>query len=146
LAFLLTDDADVAQELVQEAFARVMSRWPRIRDPLALKGYLRRTIVNLAIKGYRKRESERAYLRRWRVADVLHASLPDIETRAQLIEALRSLPPRQRAVVVLRYYEDLTEKDIALALGCPIGTVKSSLSRALTAMKVRLEEVADERS
>jgi RNA polymerase sigma-70 factor (sigma-E family) len=144
VAFLLTGDAEQAQDLVHEAFARVLGRRRHVRDALALRGYLRRTIVNLAIKGYRKRDNERAYLRRWGHTDQRLASLPDVETRQQLIDALKVLPGRQRAVVVLRYYEDLPERDIAAVLGCPIGTVKSSLSRALVAMKVELEGDHDE--
>jgi RNA polymerase sigma-70 factor (sigma-E family) len=144
VAFLLTDNTEQAEELVQEAFTRVTGRWRYVRDPLALRSYLRRTIVNLAIKGYRKRDSERAYVRRWGHTHERLATQPDIETRHQLLDVLRSLPARQRAVVVLRYYEDLPEKEIAEVLRCPLGTVKSSLSRALEAMKVNLEGEPDE--
>jgi RNA polymerase sigma factor (sigma-70 family) len=67
---------------------------------------------------------------------------PDVETRHELMDMLRALPARQRAVVVLRYYEDLPEKDIAAALHCPVGTVKSSLSRALETLRVTIAEGA----
>jgi RNA polymerase sigma-70 factor (sigma-E family) len=144
LAFLLTSDSEQAQELVQEAFVRLMARWRHIKDPLALRSYLRRTITNLAIKGYRKKSTERAYLRQWGRPAAPLMTQPDIETRHQLMHALKLLPLRQRAVVVLRYYEDLPEKDIAEILRCPLGTVKSSLSRALGSMRVQLEGAQDE--
>jgi RNA polymerase sigma-70 factor (sigma-E family) len=140
VAYLLTGDSERAEDLVQEAFARLAARLGHIRDPLAVRAYLRKTIVNLAINDCRRRDSERAYLRRWGHTHAQAATQPDIETRHHLVAALRALPARQRAVVVLRYYEDLSEKEIAATLGCPIGTVKSSLSRALQTMRVDLEE------
>jgi RNA polymerase sigma-70 factor (sigma-E family) len=144
LAFLLTEDNDQAQELVQEAFTRLVARWRSIKDPVAIEAYLRRTVVNLAQKSWRKRNSERAFVRApWRAHDVV-MTLPDVETREQLRVALRALPFRQRAVIVLRYYEDLSERDIADALGCARGTVKSSLSRGLDALRIRLEGEQDE--
>ena len=144
LAYLLTEDNDQAQELVQEAFTRLLARWRSIKDPIAIEAYLRRTVVNLAQKSWRKRTSERAFLRGpWRSQDVVVAP-PDVETREQLHDALEALPFRQRAVIVLRYYEDLSERDIADALGCARGTVKSSLSRGLHALRIRLEGEQDE--
>ena len=144
LAYLLTEDNDQAQELVQEAFTRLIARWRSIKDPVAIEAYLRRTVVNLAQKRWRKSATERAFLRApWRSQDVA-VNPPDVETREQLRDALRALPFRQRAVIVLRYYEDLTEIDIADALGCARGTVKSSLSRGLDALRIRLEGEEDE--
>jgi RNA polymerase sigma factor (sigma-70 family) len=105
-----------------------------------LRAYLRRTLVNLAINDSRRTGSERAYLRKWTPAEPRAADQPDIETRHHLIAELRSLPPRQRAVVVLRYYEDMPEREIAATLGWPVGTVKSSLSRALSALRISMEE------
>ena len=140
VAYLLTNNAERAEDLVQEAFARMAGRIDGIRDPGALRAYLRRTVVNLAIKDSRRRGSERAYLRKWAPAEPRAADLPDIATRHHLIAELRSLPARQRAVVVLRYYEDMPEREIAATLGWPVGSVKSSLSRALTALRISLEE------
>lgn len=141
LAFLLTDSSELAQDIVQEAFARLAGRVRHIRDPLAMRAYVRTTIVNLALNHYRARESERTYLRRWGHTHAeSFAPVADVESRHDLVEALRSLSPRQRAVVVLRYYGDLPEAEIADALHCPIGTVKSTLSRALSAMRVTLKE------
>ena len=139
IAFLLTGSSEQAEDLVQEAFARLTARVHQLRDPLALRGYLRTSILNLAMNGYRRRDSERAYLRRW--GHTHHretAAPPDVEARHDLMDVLRSLPVRQRAVIVLRYYEDLPEKEIAAVLRCPVGTVKSSLSRALETLRVTI--------
>ena len=140
VAFLLTSNTEQAEDLVQEAFARLAGHQSSVRDPLALRAYLRRTIVNLAIKGYRRRATERGFLRRWGHEYDQPSMQPDIEMRQHLVDVLRSLPARQRAIVVLRYYEDLAEKEIAEALQCPLGTVKSSLSRALATMRISLQE------
>jgi RNA polymerase sigma-70 factor (sigma-E family) len=140
LAYLLTGDDQRAQELVQEAFAHLMRRWRAIENPNSLEAYLRRSVVNLARKDWRKRAHEVDYLRRRAWEPLVTDSQPDIETRDQLRRALAQLTFRQRAAVVLKYYEDLSERDIAALLGCATGTVKSSLSRALTALRVRLED------
>jgi RNA polymerase sigma-70 factor (sigma-E family) len=140
VAFLLTGNTEQAQDLVQEAFARMFHRWRSIKDPSALESYLRRTIVNLAQKAWRKRVHEQNYIQSHRSRDedfvVAH---PDLETKEQLFESLRRLPSRQQAAIVLRYYEDLPEREIAKVLDCPVGTVKSSLARGLRAMKIQLE-------
>lgn len=145
LAFLLTGDSEQAQDLVQEAFTRLFSRWRAVKNANALESYLRRTIVNLAHKTWRKSSNERSYLQRGQSRELdVSAGQPDLETREQLRQLLEALPFRQQAAIVLRYYEDLPEQEIAKALGCPLGTVKSSLSRGLQAMKIQLEDDPDE--
>jgi RNA polymerase sigma-70 factor (sigma-E family) len=132
VAFLLTGDRHRAEDLVQTVLARVAPRWERIAavgDPFP---YLRVALARTAI-GWRRR--------RW-LAEVPTAELPDVTTspdaltqidmRMQLADALRELTSRQRAVVVLRYYGDLSEADTAAALGCSVGSVKTHSSRALT--------------
>jgi RNA polymerase sigma-70 factor (sigma-E family) len=140
VAFLLTDSNEQAQDIVQDAFARLAGRFHRIRDPMAMRAYVRKTIVNLAINHYRKRETERSYLRSSATMPAPAAYEVDVESRRDIIQALRSLTPRQRAAVVLRYYEDLPEAEIAQLLHCPLGTVKSTLSRALSALRITLDE------
>jgi len=141
LAYLLTGDADLAEDLAQEAFVRLIGRLSRIRDEAAIAAYLRQSIVNLARKHWRKRGSERAYLRREGRTLVSAASAPtDLGARDELWEALGKLPYRQRAAIVLRFYEDLSEKETARVLGCAVGTVKSSVSRGLRHMR---EELSD---
>lgn len=139
LAYLLTGDAGRAEELLQEAFTRLLGRWRHIHDRGAVDAYLRRTVVNLARKSWRRSALERRYLRSAeRPGEV--AAEPDVATRAQLRAGLAELTFRQRAAIVLRYYEDLPERDIARILGCAPGTVKSSLSRGVAALKVTLED------
>ncbi len=124
---------------MQEAFTRLLARWRSIKDPIAIEAYLRRTVVNLAQKSWRKRTSERAFLRGpWRSQDVVVAP-PDVETREQLRDALGALPFRQRAVIVLRYYEDLSEHQTADILDCSLHTVRSLVARGMQAMRAQQE-------
>lgn len=119
IAYLLTGSRDVAEDLVQTAFTAAQARWADIDDPVA---YLRQVIVNQANQTHRRR-----YRRPPDIAEPI-THQPDIdETWAEL----RRLPPRQRAVVVLRFYEDLPLTEIARLLGRPAGTVRSDLHRAL---------------
>ncbi|MDP9235176.1 MAG: sigma-70 family RNA polymerase sigma factor [Actinomycetota bacterium] len=119
-------------------------RWSAIKDRDAVRSYLRRSVVNLAQKSWRKRTNERAYLERHAAGEQNVAAPPDFETRDELQELLRKLPFRQQAAIVLRYYEDLPEREIARLLGCALGTVKSALARGLDAMKIELEGDSNE--
>lgn len=147
LAYLLTGDAHLAEDLAQEAFVRLIGRLRGIRDEEAVAAYLRQSIVNLARKHWRKRESERAYLRREgpQLAAVA-GTVPDLPARDELWEALGGLSYRQRAAIVLRFYEDLSEKQTARVLGCAVGTVKSSVSRGLRQMREELNDGDEFRS
>jgi RNA polymerase sigma-70 factor (sigma-E family) len=139
LAYLLTGDRVLAEDLVQEAFVRVAGRFAHLRDPDAFGAYLRRSVVNLANSHFRRRRVERAYLSRATSDSSIGAGIgpagPSVEDRDQLWHALGRLPQRQRAAIVLRYYEDLSEARIAELLRCRPGTVKSLLSRGLEAMR-----------
>jgi RNA polymerase sigma-70 factor (sigma-E family) len=133
LAYLLTGDRALAEDLVQEAFVRMYGRFRDLRSPDAFPWYLRRTVVNLANSHFRHAKVARTYVER-------QGRSPDewtqeIGSRQEMWESLSRLPERQRAAIVLRYYEDLTEAQTAEVLGCRLGTVKSLVSRGLDALR-----------
>jgi RNA polymerase sigma-70 factor (sigma-E family) len=140
LAYLLTADRALAEDLVQDAFVKVLGRFHDLRNRDAFWWYLRRTIVNLSNSHFRRRRVERAWLERQRPEPVAPREL-DLEERDRILAALMKLRPEQRAAVVLRYYEDLSEADTAEALGRPIGTVKSMVSRGMDRLR---EELGDD--
>jgi RNA polymerase sigma-70 factor (sigma-E family) len=145
LAYLLTGDPDLAEDLAQEAFVRLMGRLSSIKDEGAIAAYLRRSIVNLALKHRRKLGNERRYLDTERASPIGRSAwLPDVESRDAIVRALEDLPDRQRAAIVLRFYEDLSERDTARVLGCRIGTVKSAVSRGLKHMRKEMTSDEDE--
>ena len=135
-AWLLTGDWHLAEDLVQTALLRALPHWPRISDENP-DAYVRRALYTVHASWWR---------RRWR-GEVPMAIPPDlpvksddyeaVEQRRVMVTALRTLPPRQRAVLVLRYFEDLSERETALALGCTVGTVKSQTAKALAALRAQ---------
>lgn len=134
----LTGNPHDAGDLVQTVLEKVGSRWSRVRhktgDPLA---YVRRSMANAHISNWRRTRRESL------VADVpeqRHAEMVDSFEHEPLWQALRTLPTRQRAVVVLRYYEELSEAEIAASLGISQGTVKSQASKAMHTLRSRLEQ------
>lgn len=140
LAYLLTGDRVLAEDLVQEAFLRFVGRLHHLRDPEAFDAYLRRTIVNLSKDTFRRRALERSYLER-RTAEIREGNTDrDVAAYVSMRSALLSLPARQRAAIVLRYYEDLPESDIADLLRCRPATVRSLVARGLEALR-RIPEV-----
>ena len=130
-AYLMVGDVGLAQDLVQEALTKTYVAWPRLRDPANAESYTRKAITTTAITWFRKKSwyGERPADRVPETADAGHADA--VAVRTSLMSALAQLPPRQRAVIVLRYYEDLTEAQTAAALGCAVGTVKSQGAAAL---------------
>jgi RNA polymerase sigma-70 factor (sigma-E family) len=129
LATLLLDDGAAAEEVVQEAFLRTFSSWWRVRQPDRARWYVRAAVVNLSRSRLRRRSSEAAGNEAsWRTRD--DWADDRVDDALDVLEAVRALPQRQRETVVLRYYEDLSERDVAETLGCSVGTVKSQLSRA----------------
>jgi RNA polymerase sigma-70 factor (sigma-E family) len=140
-AHVLCGDAHLAADLVQDALERTGLRWRRLRDPDDPEGYVRRTIVTQFLN--RRRRSRREHP----VADVPDRAVASEAggTDGVIRQLLASLPRQQRAVVVLRFYEDLTEAAIAELLGCSLGTVKSNSSRALAKLRAALgaEDVRD---
>ncbi len=138
LAFLLTGDAGLAEDLVQDAFARLVGRLRHLRDPTAFGAYLRRTVVNLATSHFRHRRVERRYLEREaRIPQQLGNANEALDEEMQAV--LLRLPQRQRAAIVLRFYEDLSDVQTAEILQCSAGTVRSLVSRAMKTLREQLE-------
>jgi RNA polymerase sigma-70 factor (sigma-E family) len=145
LGFLLTGERTLAEDLMQDAFVKVLGRFHDLRNRDAFWWYLRRTIVNLASSTFRRRRVERAWLSSQRPDETAPAH-GDFGERDRLHHALMKLRPEQRAAIVLRFYEDLSEADTAEALGVPLGTVKSTVSRALERLRQELpDDGEDER-
>jgi RNA polymerase sigma-70 factor (sigma-E family) len=140
LAYLLTGDRGLAEDLAQDAFVKVFGRFHDLRNRDAFWWYLRRTIVNLSRSHFRRRRVERAWLERQHVDEA--QSDPDVGERERLRAALQLLRPEQRAAIVLRYFEDLSEADTAQALGVAVGTVKSMVSRGMERLRKELEDDA----
>src|SRR5258705_3292374 len=107
LAYFLTGDRLLAEDLVQDAFVKLAVRLVHLRDPDAFDAYLRRTVVNLANSSFRRRRVERAYLRRSAAEPPTVEAAHDAERRDELWQDLQRLPSRQRTAIVLRIYEDL---------------------------------------
>jgi len=141
LAYLLTGDPHLAQDLTHEAFVALIGRLGAIRDDAAIGAYLRRSVVNLARKHWRKRRGEQTYLQSTRPGEpATGGAILAAAERDELWVALARLPYRQRAAIVLRFYEDLSEDETARALGCARGTVKSAVARGLKRMREELDD------
>jgi RNA polymerase sigma-70 factor (sigma-E family) len=138
LAYLLTGDHDLAEDLVQDAFVKLIGRFADLRRPESFDVYLRRTVVTLSYGLFRRRRTERAYLEHERgFAERTNYVLPDVERKDELWTQLQKIAPRQRAALVLRYYEDLSEHQAADVLGCSLRTVKSLVTRGIEAMRAQ---------
>lgn len=143
-AYLLTGDRHQAEDVLQTALAKLYLAWDRVRDEGAIDGYVRRILVN---------ETTSLWRRSWRRHEVASPTLPetgvdapyDDGTGAALWELVQGLPGRARAVLVLRYYEQLSERETAETLGVSVGTVKSQTSRALAALRERTPDHLDPR-
>jgi RNA polymerase sigma-70 factor (sigma-E family) len=140
-AFLLCGDWHTAEDLTQTALAKVFVAWRRIRQRDAAHAYATRTLVNAYLADRRLK----------RVGEVLTTRFPERpaespmpEMRILVLDALASLPPRGRAVVVLRYWEDLSVEQAAVVLGCSTGNVKSQSARALGKLRVMLGDAVTE--
>jgi RNA polymerase sigma-70 factor (sigma-E family) len=141
LAYLLTGDRDAAEDLVQDAFVKLIGRFADLRRSESFEAYLTRTVVNLSYGMFRRRRVERTYLDRERTARTpMEDKLPNIEERDRLLTQLQAIAPRQRAALVLRYYEDLSEEQAANVLGCSLRTVKSLVTRGMQAMRGQQED------
>lgn len=139
-AYLLVGERHLAQDLLQEALTKTYVAWPRLRDPGKAEAYTRKAITTTAISWYRRKS-----WRGERPTEVLPEATHDghagrIEQQDWLWTALLRLPPRQRAAIVLRFYEDLTEAQTAEVLGCAVGTVKSQVHAGLSKLRDHLGE------
>ncbi len=133
-AYLLTGDWQAGEDLVQEALARTYLRRRRLRDGSALEPYTRKVLMSLFLTARRRRwHNELPYADL--PAQAMTGEIDEIADRAGLWQALAELPVQQRAVLVLRYFEDLSEAHIAAILGCPPGTVKSHAARGLERLR-----------
>jgi len=144
-AYLLTGDQHTAEDLVQTALAKLYLSWEKVQRRDTLDAYVRRILVN---------EHNSLWRRPWKRREVTTDTLPDHRSatdhaehgevghdqRAALWDFVQTLPRKQRAVIVLRYYEDLSEAETAEILGISVGTVKSQASRALAGMRTRVHD------
>jgi RNA polymerase sigma-70 factor (sigma-E family) len=138
-AYLLCGDHHLAEDLTQTALARTYAAWRRIRrdDPTA---YTRKVLVNLNIDRVRRRRFHEV-AQQHAPERAVASGVGEVERREELVTLLQGLAERERAVVVLRHYYDLSEAQVADELGIPRGTVKSTLSRALSKLRVTAESV-----
>ncbi len=135
---MLTGNHEAAADLVQDALERTLNAWPRVRNRDDPEGYVRRTMVNRNVSIWRRRRREHLVDEVPDQARHDDHQLPDKE----LQEALAALPRKQRAVLVLRFAEDLSERQVADMLGCSVGTVKSQTFKALAKLRARLPHAA----
>jgi len=141
LSYLLTGEREVAQDIAQDAFVRLFRRFQDLRAPEAFGPYLRRTIINLSRDHWRRVRLQRRFLRPEASRPIeTDQPLSSLEARDEIWRALQRLPHSQRIAVILLYYEDLNEGEIAEAMGCSIGAVKSRLSRAISALRSHVSE------
>lgn len=145
-AYLITWDFAEAEDLVQECLFKVARRWPRVKKMERPVAYARTVLVHLALDEGTRRTRRRSELRP-DASEFLEAHRDDaavhilgrVEASTDLLGALRGLPPRQRAALVLRYFDDLSEAEVAEVMGCSVGTVKSTTSRALERLRRDIE-------
>jgi RNA polymerase sigma-70 factor (sigma-E family) len=131
-AYLLCGDWHLADDLVQEALAKAFRHWKRVQRADSPDAYVRRILINESNRRWRTRRDLALRAEEAEPDGVTSDPADEVVDRAELLEALQSLPPRQRATIVLRYLDGLTERETAAVLGCSEGTVKSQSSRALT--------------
>lgn len=134
LGFVLTGEWTAAEDLAQSALVNAYASWSKVRRAQDPDAYVRRILVNANNSRFRKRRVfEQSAEELPEVA--VHDRAGEVVHRSDLLAALRSLPPKQRAVVFLRYCEDLSETQVAAVLGCSVGNVKSQASRGLARLR-----------
>lgn len=140
LAAMLTRDHHAAHDLVQETLVRVGSAWSRIDSDGNPSGFATTTMSRLAWRLSARRRAERSILTRHAPAETTPDAYGQVDDASALQSAMRRLGPRQRAVLVLRFYLDLSEAEVARSLGCSVGTVKSQTSRGLANLRDQLHQ------
>lgn len=147
-AYLLTGNRHDAEDLVQTAFAKLYLSWDKVREQGSMDAYVRRIVVNehhsLWRRAWKRREHSAPDETLHRL-EKAHHDAPRDGTGDALWDVVQTLPRRARAVVVLRYYEELSEAETAAVLGISVGTVKSQTSRALAALRTRTPHDLDPR-
>lgn len=139
-AYLLTGDAPAAEELVQETLVRLYPKWVLVQAADVPLAYVRRSVAN-GFVNHTRRASRRETSVEFLPERADDRDLPgQFDDREQLWALLRDLPQRQRAALVLRFFHDLPDDEIAAALGCRVGTVRSLVSRGLAALRERSDE------
>ncbi len=138
-AWLLTGDRATAQDLLQTALAKTYPRWSGLEHRQAAEAYVRRALVSTFVSWRRRRWTGEFPTGELPDRADIHDAYASAELRADVGRALASLPRRQRAVIVLRFFDDLTEAQVAAAMSCSIGTVKSQTAKALA--KLRTSEL-----
>lgn len=139
-AYLLTGDRHSAEDLVQTSLAKLYLAWDKVQDRGSVDGYVRRIMVN---------ENNSTWRRAWKRREFASETLPERQVvdaydegaRGALWDLVQTLPRKARAVVVLRYYEELSEAETAEVLGISVGTVKSQTSRAFAALRTRAPQM-----
>ncbi len=134
-AYLLTGNRADAEDLLQTALAKTYLAWDRIREREAVDGYVRRVMVNTQTSWWRRRKVDEHPTDELPERSGGRDATADVDLHDALWTALSTLPKRQRAMVVLRYYEDLSEAETAHVMGVSVGTVKSTTSRALAKLR-----------
>lgn len=130
LAYLIVGDSSTAEDVVQEAFLRTFAGWRRLREVHLVHLYLRKAVINLSRSRLRNRGTELRANALFSTRNRTHSEPADWESATEVVKAMRRLPERQRLTVLLKYYLDLPEAEIAATLGTTVGTVKSQLSKA----------------
>jgi RNA polymerase sigma factor (sigma-70 family) len=138
LATLLTGDPSTAEDLAHEGFIRCAGRFQHLRRSSSFDAYLKRTVVNLCYAGFRRRRLERETSVRDAMREPVAPAAYSPEDRDLVWSAIMALPFRQRAAVVLRYYEDLSEEDTAQVLRCSARAANALVSRAMTTLRRQL--------
>ena len=139
LAYLLTGDHHLAEDLTQQAFVKFYGRFLNLRSPSTAGAYLRKTILNLARGSHRRSQTEREYIRRHERSAERAVESPSLEENDLVVNALRLLPYRQRAAIVLRFYEDLSEAQAAEVMDCSPTAMKSLTARAMSSLRATVE-------